>query len=203
MPEDFFNDQIPRNFRLEKPGFDNFRANPEQDKELLYVPMGFAEATRATDPRPKIGTTSLASCAGIGLYDPENKVGGVAHVFFNEKTTHTWTTYMRDSQGRDIPSTGKMHYQTVDDPYWYHRFESMMNELLHKTTGKGGRSYEFHGFNVLQGARTAEQNKKLAEFAQELVKKLHDKGTFTGEPDWQMWQGFTLDTRTGLFTPSM
>lgn len=199
MPEDFFKDQPPCNFRLEKPGFDTFRINPEQDKELLYVPMGFAEATRATDPKPKIGTTSLASCAGIGLYDPENKVGGVAHVFFNEKTSYV--QYMRDSQGRDIPSTGRE--VIVDDAYWYRRFENMMNELLRKTSGKGGKSYEFHGFNVLQGARTAEQNQKLSEFAQELVKKLQEKGTFTGEADWQMWQGFTLDTRTGLFTPSM
>ncbi len=118
MAEDFFKDNR----------FD-FGANPEKDKELLYVPMGFAEATRATDPKPKIGTASLASCAGIGLYDPDRKVGGVAHVFFNEKTTHTWTDYKHDSQGRAIPSTGRMHHQTVDDPYWFRQFETMMNEL--------------------------------------------------------------------------
>lgn len=187
MPEDFGREINPR--------------SPEVDRELLYVPMSFAEATSATDPKPKIGTSSLASCAGIGLYDPANKVGGVAHVFFNEKMTHTWTDYMYDSQGRSIPNTGRTHHQVVDNPYWYREFEYLMNELLRKAKDKGGQAYEFHGFNVLQGARTQKQNEQLSEFAQDLVKKLQEKSVIVGNPDWKLWQGFILDTRTGLFTP--
>ncbi len=73
---------------------------------------------------------------------------------------------------------------------------------LRKTTEKGGKNYEFHGVNVLQGARTAQQNEKLAAFAQEVVKKLQDSGIIVGEPNWHMWQGFVIDTRTGLIIPA-
>lgn len=173
--------------------------SPEEDKELVYVPMGMAEAVTATGPKPKVGTTSLASCAGIGIYDPETRVGGIAHVFFNEKTSYVH--YDTDASGRQIPSSGREIVH--DDPYWYRRFEHLMSALLKKAQEKGGKAFEFHGFNVLQGARTKEQNEQLARHAQEVVKRLQDEGVLVGEPDWKMWQGVTLDTRTGQFTPEI
>lgn len=173
----------------------------EKDKELLYVPMGFAEAVCATDKTPKIGTSSLASCAGICIYDPERKVGAVAHVFFNEKTVRTWTTYLKDSLGRNIPETGKMHYEVVNDPYWFKQFEVMMYQVIYKANEKGGQKYEFHGFNISEGARTKDQNQELFAFAESVVKKLYDSQVFIGDPDWKLWPGFILDTRTGLILP--
>jgi chemotaxis receptor (MCP) glutamine deamidase CheD len=55
----------------------------------------------------------LASCAGIAIYDPKTRIGGVAHVFFNEKTSYV--NYLKDHSGREIPSTGKA--VVVDNSY--------------------------------------------------------------------------------------
>jgi chemotaxis receptor (MCP) glutamine deamidase CheD len=180
--------------------FDNGdQMNPEKDSELLYVPMSFGLVTSAQNEKPKIGTSSLASCAGICIYDPETKVGGVAHVFFNEKTSYTY--YLRDSSGREIASSAKTIVR--DDPYWFRRFEYLLNHLVRKAQELGAKKFEFHGFNVLQGVRTPKQNEQLAKFAQELVARLTQEGVFVGEPDWKEWQGFTLDTRNGQITPSV
>lgn len=180
--------------------FDNgFRMNPEKDTELLYVPMGNGLVTSADKDKPKVGTNSLASCAGICIYDPETKVGGVAHVFFNEKTSYTH--YDTDSSGRQIASSGREIVH--NDPYWYRRFENLLNHLIREAQKQGAKKFEFHGFNVLQGARTQDQNEQLARFAQELVARLTQEGVLIGEPDWKQWQGFTLDTRNGSITPAM
>lgn len=173
--------------------------NPEKDSELVYVPMGMAEAVKATEPKPKVGTTSLASCAGIGIYDSEARVGGIAHVFFNQKASYVH--YDTDAAGRQIPNSGREI--VYEDPYWYKRFEYLMTLLLQKAKEKGGKKFEFHGFNVLQGVRTKEQNAQLAKHAKEIVQRLKEEGVLIGEPDWKMWQGVTLDTRTGKFIPEM
>lgn len=41
----------------------------------------------------------------------------------------------------------------------------------------------------------------LFAFAESVVKKLYDSQVFIGDPDWKLWPGFILDTRTGLILP--
>ena len=80
----------------------------KQDLEARtkFIPMtNGVDVTSANDEKYYIGTTSLSSCAGIAIYDPEYKIGGVAHAFFNEKIS--MSVYARDLQGRGIPSSGR------------------------------------------------------------------------------------------------
>lgn len=191
MPENKFDGSIKNHFG--NIGHEKFIV----DKEMIDVPMGWAEVTSSTDKQPKVGTASLASCAGIDIYDLEAKVGGVAHVFFNEK--ESYISYLRDSQGREIPSTGRSI--TVDNPYWYHSFKYLMDDLVRKANTKGGRTFQFYGINVLNGCRTQKQNEELTKYAQDLVQGLQSKGTLTGEPKWESWPGVVLDTRTGIVSP--
>lgn len=74
----------------------------ERQGLLKYVSMSHCDATTARDPQPYIGTSSLASCAGVAIYDRDKQVGGVAHVFFNEKNkSYLGRLYARQPRKRD------------------------------------------------------------------------------------------------------
>lgn len=73
---------------------------PDADKDLLSIQaqptegnvqiiQGEYALTNAKDPNPVLSTFGIGSCTGLLLYDPENKIGGIAHVDFWQKICET------------------------------------------------------------------------------------------------------------------
>ncbi|MBT3450479.1 hypothetical protein HN652_00935 [archaeon] len=167
-----------------------------QDETIKSVYMDDFDVTSADDEKPYIGTTSLASCAGIAIYDPKNKIGGVAHVFFNDKIS--MSHYMRDAQGRDIPSSGRSI--VVDNPRPFDPFTYLAEALVRKADSIGGEKYQFMAFNVKHGCRTQEQNIQLQSVVERTVQKLTETDKIT-DFEYRNETQFKLDTRTGLIIP--
>lgn len=151
------------------------------DKETVFVPMGFAVAVSAEDKKPCVGTTSLASCAGIAIYDQERRVAGVAHVFFNEKTSGPNGT-------------------VVDDPTWFRKFDELASWIISAGDKRGGGSYRMTLFNVQGGARTKEQNESLARHVESAVERLRRSGKVSSV-DYRSDDNFRIDARTGDIRP--
>jgi len=160
---------------------------------MLWVGIGNNDVTKATDDRPIVGTKSLLSCAGIAIYDMGNKVGGVAHVFFKEKTGHVF--YIEGTQGREISSMGRA--VVCDKPTWYEEFGWHLRGLIRKANEKGGKRYLFYAFNVQQGCRTKTQNERLTSYVEQEAQRLIADGVVS-EFRWRDDRAFTLDTRTGI-----
>jgi len=172
------------------------RGNPDLEARTKFVPMSGIDVTSADDEKPYVGTTSLASCAGIAIYDPEHKVGGVAHVFFNEK--ESMTVYMHDAQGRVIPSTGRAI--VVDNPRPFEPFTYLAEALIKRADEIGGEIYKFMVFNVEYGVRTPEQNEQLKEVVERTIDNLRQAGKIT-DVEYRPEQEFRLDTRNGAILP--
>ncbi len=154
------------------------------DKQTKYVHMNFFDVTSADDEKPYVGTTSLASCAGIAIYDPVNKIGGVAHVFFCEKETIQY--------GESIA--------IIDNPRPFDPFAYLAESLVRKADSIGGDRYKFIAFNIQYGCRTQEQNIQLQSVVERTVDKLKQAGKIT-DFEYRHDQQFKLDTRTGLIHP--
>ena len=172
------------------------RGNIDLEARTKFVPMSGIDVTSADDEKPYVGTTSLASCAGIAIYDSENKVGGVAHAFFNEK--ESMTVYMRDAQGREIPSTGRA--VVVNNPRPFEPFAYLAEALVRRADELGGEKYKFMAFNVEHGCRTQAQNEQLKVVADRTIDKLKRAGKIS-DVEYRHEQAFRLDTRTGSILP--
>lgn len=170
--------------------------NPDLEARTKTVPMSMVDVTSATDEKPYVGTTSLASCAGIAIYDAEHKVGGVAHAFFNEK--ESMAVYMHDSQGRAIPSSGREI--VVDNPRPFEPFAYLAEVLIRRADEIGGERYKFIAFNVEHGCRRPEQNTQLKEVVERTIAKLKQLGKIT-DVEYRHEQEFRLDTRIGTILP--
>lgn len=168
----------------------------EMEKKVKFVPMGGFDITSATDPKPIVGTTSLASCAGLAIYDPDSKVGGVLHAFFTEK--EAIVQYMRDASGREIPSTGRSI--VINNPFPFEPFYYLSLALIRRAEEIGGSRFEFHTFNIDFGSRTMDQNKQLRVVVEKTILELEQAGKIRSV-SWKHDQDFKLDTRTGLITP--
>lgn len=160
------------------------------------VPMSHFDVTSAGDEKPYVGTTSLASCAGMAIYDAEHKVGGVAHVFFNEK--ESMAVYMQDAQGREIPSTGRE--VILDNPRPFEPFADLAEALVKKADKNGGERYKFMVFNVGFGCRTPEQHEQLKSVVDRTIDKLRQAGKIA-TVEYRHEQAFRLDTGTGAILP--
>lgn len=165
-------------------------------EDVKEVGMSFCDVTRAEDTRPRIGTTSLASCAGIAIYDPVAKVGGVAHAFFNDK--ESMTVYARDTSGREIPSSGRSII--VNNPAPFAPFEWLSDSLIKKADALGGQQYIYYTFNIEHGCRTPEQNQQLEAVVQSVISQLTTAGKIISTES-RHETGFILDTRDGSFMP--
>ena len=170
--------------------------NPDLEARTKFVPISGIDVTSADDEQPYIGTTSLASCAGIAIYDAEHKVGGVAHAFFNEK--ESMTVYMRDAQGRKIPSSGRA--VIIDNPRPFEPFAYLAEALVRRADEIGGEKYKFMAFNVQHGCRKPEQNEQLKSVVERTIDKLRQTGKIT-DVEYRHEQEFRLDTRTGVILP--
>ncbi|MEM4326007.1 MAG: hypothetical protein QXU40_01775 [Candidatus Pacearchaeota archaeon] len=73
---------------------------PNANKELLGIQaqptqgnvqiiQGEYAITHANDPNPILSTFGIASCVGLLLYDPQLKLGGIAHVDFKNQVIPT------------------------------------------------------------------------------------------------------------------
>ncbi|MDP3640298.1 MAG: hypothetical protein Q8R53_03800 [Nanoarchaeota archaeon] len=173
-----------------------FKNNPDLEARTKFVPMSLVEVTSATDGKPYVGTTSLASCAGIAIYDAEHKVGGVAHAFFNEK--ESIVVYMRDAQGRAIPSSGRAIVR--DNPRPFEPFAYLAGALIRKADEIGGKKYKFMAFNVQHGCRTPAQNEQLKVVVDRTIDTLRQAGKIS-DFEYRHEQAFRLDTRTGVILP--
>ncbi len=162
------------------------------DHLAKYVPMEGMDTTSATDEKPLIGTSALASCAGIAVYDPERKVGGAAHVFFNQK--ESLVHYMRDAQGREIPSTGRE--VIIDNPRSFDPFLYNAQALVHLADSRGGHQYNFIAFNIDHGCRTQAQNQQLKEVVERTIGQLREQGKLLSA-EYRPETDFLLDTRNG------
>jgi hypothetical protein len=183
--------------KMEFPDFGSDRGrNPDLEARTKFVPMSMLDVTSATDEKPYVGTTSLASCAGIAIYDPKHQVGGVAHVFFNKK--ESMTLYMCDSQGKEIPSTGRKI--VVDTPRPFEPFAYLAEALVRRADEIGGEKYKFMAFNVQHGCRKPEQNEQLKSVVERTIDKLRQAGKIT-DGEYRHEQAFRLDTRTGTILP--
>ena len=173
-----------------------FQNNPDLEARTKFVPMSGIDVTSADDEKPYVGTTSLASCAGIAIYDAEHKVGGVAHAFFNEK--ESMDVYMHDAQGREIPSSGREII--VNNPRPFEPFAWLAESLIRKADEIGGQKYTFMAFNVQYGSRTPEQNKQLKVVVDRTIDKLTRAGKIS-DFEYRYEREFRLDTRTGAILP--
>ena len=163
-----------------------------QQMGLIDVPMGSFDVTLATAEKPVIGTSGLASCAGIAIYDFHAKIGGVAHVFFNSKVMDV--IYFKDSQGRDIPSSGRA--LIIDNPFPFAPFTDLSLGLMAKADSVGGRVYDFYAFNVQHGCRTVYENKRLEQTVDATIATLRTHGKINSF-EYRFDRAFVLDTRTG------
>ena len=168
-------------------------SNPDLEARTKFVPMSGIDVTSADDERPYIGTTSLASCAGIAIYDSENKIGAVAHVFFMEK--ESLTVYACDASGRAIPSTERKLVVKNTSPFTY-----LAKALIRKADQIGGNQYKFMAFNIERGVRTEAQNKQLMSVVNRTVDNLRQAGKILAV-EYRNERDFRLDTRTGLILP--
>ena len=161
--------------------------------------MGSELVTTASDSKPYIGTSSLASCLGIGLTDAEHKVAGVAHVFFTEK--EEIVSYLHDSYGRDIPSSEKAIIVNKPNPFIDTQWR--LNHLINLAGNKGAKKIKLYFFNVEGGARTLEQNKQLQETIGKTLDTLKEKRekdekeVEIEEIKYRSEQSFRIDSRTG------
>ncbi len=176
--------------------FHDYTPNPFPKEKTIEVPMGGLEVTTAIAEKPYIGTASLASCAGIAIYDAQNKIGGVAHVFFNEK--ESMTIYQRDAQGREIPSSGRSII--VNNPFWYSPFSQNANQLIAMADARGGSNYQFTAFNIHHGCRTRKQNEKLVEIVDGVIATLQANRKIT-TASYRTETAFVVNTITGQIVP--
>lgn len=187
--------------------FDTFdRANERkrhENPDTVKVPMGFELVTTSNDPKPYIGTTSLASCLGIGLTDVEHGIAGVSHVFFTEK--EEIVEYMHDSRGRDIPNSGKAIIVNKLNPFMDAQYQ--LNHLINLAKEKGAKDVKLYFFNVEGGVRKPEQNKQLQETINKALDALKQKGdqdenkVEIEDIEYRPDQSFRIDSRTGKILP--
>lgn len=170
--------------------------SPRLEEKIKFVPMSGIDVTCAQDNQPYIGTTSLASCAGIAIYDFKNKVAGVAHIFFNKKDS--LVVYEFDSKGREIPSTGRAI--TIDNPLPFEPFRYSAQDLVRRADEIGGEKYKFTTFNVKGGCRTPTQNEQLKSVVGKTIDVLTREGKIT-EVEHRHEQDFMLDSRNGARLP--
>lgn len=162
--------------------------NPDLEAKTKFIPMEDLDVTSADDEKPYVGTTSLASCAGIAIYDFDHKVGGVAHVFFNEKETDMWY----------YQQTGKIRY--IEKPNAFLDFQWLAEALVRRADEIGGERYKFMVFNVDHGCRRPEQNRQLKEVVERTIAQLKQSGKIT-DAEYRHEQDFRLDTKTGAILP--
>src|SRR3989338_8719346 len=166
--------------------------NPDLEARTKFVPMSGIDVTSADDEKPYVGTTSLASCAGIAIYDAEHRVGGVAHAFFNE--IEEIVQYIHDAEGRAIPSSGRAI--VVNNPRPFEPFAYLAEALVRRDDEIGGEKYKFMAFNVQHDCRKPEQNEQLKSVVERTIDKLRQAGKIT-DVEYRHEQEFRLDTRTG------
>lgn len=165
--------------------------------------MGFELVTTSDDAKPYIGTTSLASCLGIGLTDTEHKVAGVAHVFFNEK--EAIVDYSHDAQGRVMPNSGKEIIINKLNPFIDTQYH--LNYLINLAREKGASKIKLYFFNLEGGARTADQNSQLQETIDKTLgvlkqkREKDEKELEIENVEYRSEQSFRIDSRTGQILP--
>lgn len=192
------------------PDYPSFRITREEKRredekhenlDTVEVPMGFELVTTSNDTKPYIGTSSLASCLGIGLTDTEHKIAGVAHVFFTEK--ETIVSYLHDSSGRDMPSSSSEIIVNKLNPFIDTQYR--LNHLISLAREKGAKKVKLYFFNVQGGARTAEQNNQLQKTIDkalgDLKQKKDEKEIEIEEIKYRSERSFRIDSRTGQILP--
>lgn len=179
------------------------RGGKHENPDTVEVPMGFELVTTSSDTKPYIGTFSLASCLGIGLTDTEHKVAGVAHVFFTEK--EEIVSYLHDSQGRNIPSSGKAIIVNKPNPFIDTQWR--LNHLISLAREKGAKKIKLYFFNVQGGSRTTAQNNQLQETIDKTLDYLKqkrekdEKKVEIEDVKYRSEQSFRIDSRTGQILP--
>ncbi len=166
----------------------------DMEKQVKFIPKGCLAVTSSADPKPMVGTTSLTSCAGLAVYDPDAKVGGGLHAFFKEK--EVLTDYMRDERGREIPGTEGLIL--INNPFG--PFSSLTRGLVDKAISVGGDRFDLYAFNIDFGIRTPNRNRQLRKIAEELLQELEQAGRIR-TVSWRNERNFKLDTRTGVIVP--
>ncbi|TSC86630.1 MAG: hypothetical protein G01um10147_842 [Microgenomates group bacterium Gr01-1014_7] len=156
------------------------------------VHLGEVAVTNATDERPKVGTGGLNTCIGIAIFDPDVKVGGVAHVYFDEidhMRTVGFTTPEVEAAIKFAQEAGKP----------FGEFNYYARRLIETGEGIGGKNWVFYVFNVNSSYRSGSQNEQINTRVEEIISELKRKGQFQGS-EFRKEQDFKLDTRTGLIT---
>jgi hypothetical protein len=101
----------------------NDRFSEEFEGKTVMVGLDEASAIKSSNAFPFIGTSSLTSCVGIAAYDPDAKVGAVAHI----KLT---------TSARDFGHVAKMIARLIDT-----------------ANAVGGRTFILYSFNGRNGSR--------------------------------------------------
>ncbi|MFH0884577.1 MAG: hypothetical protein V1861_02610 [Candidatus Micrarchaeota archaeon] len=113
----------PESRRIMEEMIFNDRFSEEFEGKTVMVGLDEATAIRASNVFPFIGTSSLTSCVGIAVYDPDAKVGAVAHI----KLTAT---------SQDFAHVARMIAQAIET-----------------ANVVGGRNYVLYSFNGRNGSR--------------------------------------------------
>jgi len=113
-------------------------------------------------------------------------------VFFNDKISIA--VYLKDSTGREIPSTGRSVIINNPNPFSDLKYEC--KALIRKADELGGQKYKFIAFNIDHGCRTREQNNRLKEVVEETIKEFISTGKIS-QSDYRNEREFILDTKTG------
>jgi len=173
LKKEFF--RISRNLKCPPDFF------PSLNKNLVYVPMNDLTVVSATENCYCVGTSDLTSCAGIAIYDPDTKVGGVAHISFNPEI-----------EGYITPVRG----------FQFSRFSDYADRLISTAGKNGGNKYLFYAFNIGNGCRTQSQNSLLTEIVKTTVDQWQEKEKIIGF-EYRDERAFLLNTKTGDILPNL
>ncbi len=135
--------------------------------QARLVGSGEADATRADERRPLIGTSFLLSCAGIAVYDPSARVAGATHIFVTPAKVERFAA-----------------------------LEPALEAVIAAADALGGRVYAMHAFNVRYGCRPKENNLALEGMLSEAVRRMMREGRVLTMHNHDQ-RRFLVDSRDG------
>ena len=181
----------------EKHDFEEREGDNIKDKTKVVNLTEMAVAA-GTETRHYLGTTDLASCIGLVIYDTDQKIGGIAHVYYKED--YDLTLYMRDEQQQ---SQKYARYERNPDDSSDERnlvVDNVVEALINEANKIGGKQYKLIAFNVKRGDRKKEQNRQLEDAIKKTAARLGSSEKINGL-EFRNERAFILDTGTGKILP--
>src|SRR3989344_2964533 len=158
--------------------------NPMERSDVLWVGMNQVAKTKYDSNIYKIGTSGLATCTGIAIYNPEEREGSVAHVWYQSHMTIP----MFDRRFNII------RHSTIENSNMYEHFRLLFNQAIDLVKGQSGTPLEVTLVNLMD-------EEKLRKVVNSSVERNKELGLID-KISYGYGSQLILDTKNGSVTTS-